>query len=76
MLERVMRGFASAGWLGVLMLLAFAVPSATAAERVALVTANAFSVPALMCGMAEGRLSNITSMAPASMSVMAGPEPR
>ena len=43
-------------------------------ERAALVTASASSLPDLMCGMAEGRLSNITSMLPEIRSISAGPE--
>ena len=50
--------------------------SGRAAERSPLVTAKALSLPDWMWGMDEGRLSNITSMVPASMSDRAGPEPR
>src|SRR5688572_559324 len=50
--------------------------SGTAAERTALVTASAFSLPALMCGSALGRLSNIRSQFPPIRSINAGPEPR
>jgi len=45
-------------------------------DRTALVTANAFSLPALMCGNELGRLSNIRSTLPPSKSISAGPEPR
>src|SRR5262245_8698670 len=45
-------------------------------ERTALVTASAFSLPALMCGSELGRLSNIRSTLPPSRSISAGPEPR
>ncbi len=50
--------------------------SGIAAERCRLVTASALSLPALICGIDEGRLSNITSMVPPTMSSSAGPEPR
>ena len=50
--------------------------SGTAALRCALVTAKAFSLPALICGSAEGRLSNIRSIVPPIRSSSAGPEPR
>jgi hypothetical protein len=43
------------------------------AERWALVTARALSLPALMCGMDEGRLSNITSMSPPTSPAGPGP---
>ena len=49
--------------------------SGSAAERWRLVTASALSRPPLMCGMAEGRLSNITSMSPAIRLSSAGLEP-
>ncbi|EWS62528.1 hypothetical protein Y695_04244 [Hydrogenophaga sp. T4] len=44
-------------------------------ERTALVTANALRLPDLMWGMAEGRLSNITSICPPIRSFRAGPDP-
>ena len=44
--------------------------------RWALVTASTSSLPALICGSAEGRLSNIRSMLPDTRSSRAGPEPR
>ena len=47
----------------------------SACEVCELVTANAFSLPDLMCGMAEGRLSNITSMSPDIRLSSAGLEP-
>ena len=50
--------------------------SGSACERTALVTPSAFSLPLLMCGIADGRLSNITSMLPPIRSISAGPEPR
>ena len=50
--------------------------SGSTLERTALVTAKALSRPLLMCGKAEGRLSNITSMLPPMRSMSAGPEPR
>jgi hypothetical protein len=41
----------------------------------AMVTARAFSLPALISCIDEGRLSNITSMSPPTRLSSAGPEP-
>ena len=45
-------------------------------ERVAGVTASARILPALMCSIDEGRLSNMTWTCPLMRSVSAGTEPR
>ena len=50
--------------------------SGKACERWLLVTASALSLPALICGSADGRLSNIRSVVPPIRSISAGPEPR
>ena len=50
--------------------------SGKAALRSPLVTASAISLPALTCGSADGRLSNIRSIVPPIRSSSAGPEPR
>ena len=49
--------------------------SGSAAERCALVTARALSLPDLISCIDEGRLSNITSMSPPASDISAGPEP-
>ena len=46
--------------------------SGAAAERLALVTASARSLPPRTCGMAEAMLPNIRLTCPASKSVSAG----
>src|SRR5262249_60257489 len=48
----------------------------SASERVAVATASARSLPALMCSMDAGRLSNAISTCPPTRSVSMGPEPR
>src|SRR5215813_2384759 len=50
--------------------------SGSASERVAVVTASARSLPALMCGVDDGVTSNITCAWPARRSVSAGVVPR
>src|SRR5262245_59489798 len=50
--------------------------SGSASERVAVVTARARSLPALMCGMDGCRLSKATWTCPARRSVSMGAEPR
>ena len=46
--------------------------SGSASERVAVVTASARSLPALMCSMDDGMLSNMTCTCPPIRSVSAG----
>src|SRR5215510_14750899 len=48
----------------------------SASERIAVVTASARSLPALICSIEDGRLSNITCPCPARRSISAGPAPR
>src|SRR5262245_55974988 len=50
--------------------------SGSAGARIALVTASARSLPALMCSIEEGRLSNMTCTCPLMRSVTAAAEPR
>src|SRR6516225_7790371 len=50
--------------------------SGSTAARVAVVTASARSLPALMCGVDDGVTSNITCAWPARRSVSAGVVPR
>ena len=50
--------------------------SGSAALRSLLVTASAMSLPDLIWGSAEGRLSNITSIVPPIRSSSAGLDPR
>ena len=50
--------------------------SGSASERVAVVTANARSLPALMCSIDAGMSMNMTCTCPPSRSVSAGAAPR
>src|SRR5262245_6877976 len=50
--------------------------SGSASERVAVVTASACSLPALMYSIAAGMVLNMTCTCPPSRSVSAGPVPR